>query len=166
MDAKFRDIGPLLRRGTEAMEEYQYSLLHFREVCSYGWQMDTLECVRKMCARAKQSGVSLSMHSVGQVGWLRCGFGKVWPACLFWCVVSSSVPASMAVVVMVIIMHTRQHNYLTVEWDGSLYLRKTKTHHLNQFLGWVDMLRVWYSKNKHILCQSISCCIFYFVVYN
>lgn len=82
MDSRFRAIGPLLRKGVDAQEDYSYSLLHFREVCSFGWQMDILECVKKMCDRAEESSVSLSLSTVGEVS--ECG--RVRSGCGLWVV--------------------------------------------------------------------------------
>ena len=48
-------------------EEYLSSLLHFREACGYEAQVGVVECIRKMCIRAKESDATLTIQSQEEV---------------------------------------------------------------------------------------------------
>lgn len=67
IDEKFRDIGTSLRKAVDLKEEYLCSLLHFREACGYECLMGLVECIGKMCVRAKESAVQLKFEAKGEV---------------------------------------------------------------------------------------------------
>lgn len=67
IDEKFRDIGTSLRKAVDLQEDYISGLLQFQEACGYESSVDVVECIRKMCVRAKESSVSLKFESQGEV---------------------------------------------------------------------------------------------------
>ena len=48
-------------------EDFTFSLLHFKEVCGYNGKVGVAECIRKMCARARESNIKLKVESYGEV---------------------------------------------------------------------------------------------------
>ena len=67
IDAKFRDIGAPLRKAVDIREEYLFSLHHFKEVCGYDGKVGVVECIKKMCIRAKASDITLNVNVDGEV---------------------------------------------------------------------------------------------------
>ena len=67
IDTKFRGIGAPLRKAVDIREEYLFSLHHFKEVCGYDGNVGVVECIKKMCIRAKASDITLNVNVDGEV---------------------------------------------------------------------------------------------------
>ena len=65
IDVQFRGIGEPLRRGVDLREDYVLGILRFRDACSYSGSL--VDCFVKVCSRARECGLKLSLKAVGKV---------------------------------------------------------------------------------------------------